>query len=408
MLTNPTNREKPKFIYIDCLRGIAILMVIASHVTAAYPGLPWRATQLLATGWHGVQLFFLASCITLMLSWHHDRKQNRGGPVPFLLKRFCRIAPAYYLAALAYLYLLPPVTGFQSNSFVATLLFVNGWSPELMTTIPGSWSVVLGGWSISVEFTFYFLFPLFVSFVTTIRRALATFVAGIFLACSANDLFRLSFSGYYPEVAVRNFLYFWFPNQFCVFALGAVAYHLIRPGRQPLSRLSQFCSHPDRWLFSLVGVYAVLAFIPLGHSWSFLGIPPAFAVMSVVLLAFTCILSQAPTSVFINPVFAWVGRLSFSAYLIHWWVIKFLLHEHGNLFFTSAGRYDAIFAYSFGFFAVVVLTCVLASFSYNCVEKPMIAVGRHLLAAIRRPPKEDEKPIGLRYSRTSQVKAMKF
>src|ERR1700744_3241432 len=88
---------KPKFAYIDCLRGYAVLMVMVNHVTYAMPKVPWRVHQLGAFGWHGVQLFFLASAITLLMSSSYER--DRTGQVSasdFFVRRFLRIAPMYY------------------------------------------------------------------------------------------------------------------------------------------------------------------------------------------------------------------------------------------------------------------------------------------------------------------------
>ena len=56
---------KPKFAYIDCLRGYAVLMVMINHVTYAIPQLPWRVHQLGAFGWHGVQLHHAADVVQL-------------------------------------------------------------------------------------------------------------------------------------------------------------------------------------------------------------------------------------------------------------------------------------------------------------------------------------------------------
>ena len=71
--------EHLNFAYIDALRGCAILFVITCHLTFSYPELPYPVHRLTVLGWHGVQLFFLASCVTLLLSWHGEvaRRERR-------------------------------------------------------------------------------------------------------------------------------------------------------------------------------------------------------------------------------------------------------------------------------------------------------------------------------------------
>jgi peptidoglycan/LPS O-acetylase OafA/YrhL len=54
-----------RFAYIDALRGYAILGVLLVH-TGQYSGFDSQA----AFGARGVQLFFVASALTLMFSWH--------------------------------------------------------------------------------------------------------------------------------------------------------------------------------------------------------------------------------------------------------------------------------------------------------------------------------------------------
>ena len=78
----PTIDKHPKLMYIDCLRGYAILMVIICHVVRQYPELPYRAMQLAQTGWHGVQFFFLVSCVTLMVSVHGVTGRSEGRAEP--------------------------------------------------------------------------------------------------------------------------------------------------------------------------------------------------------------------------------------------------------------------------------------------------------------------------------------
>ena len=51
-------------VYLDCIRGYAIFMVIVCHLTSVYPELPYPVLRQATNGWYGVQLFFLAFAST--------------------------------------------------------------------------------------------------------------------------------------------------------------------------------------------------------------------------------------------------------------------------------------------------------------------------------------------------------
>jgi len=87
---------------IDALRGYAILMVIGVHTLPFVPALAWPAKRLLLLGVYGVQLFFLASAVTLMMSWSRSKQALPAGCRTFYLHRVLRIAPLYFLAIAFY------------------------------------------------------------------------------------------------------------------------------------------------------------------------------------------------------------------------------------------------------------------------------------------------------------------
>src|SRR5947209_6454020 len=97
------NQSTPKHLknlYIDILRGIAIFGVIAVHSHQYITGLSWVISWVFNYGQLGVQLFFVASAVTLCLSMN-GRKENSSHN--FYIRRFFRIAPLYYFGIPLYL-----------------------------------------------------------------------------------------------------------------------------------------------------------------------------------------------------------------------------------------------------------------------------------------------------------------
>jgi peptidoglycan/LPS O-acetylase OafA/YrhL len=90
-----------KLDYIDVLRGIAILMVMLVHTSQAVNGVSQLVGDIARSGQMGVQLFFVASAYTLCFS-RIRRAEEKQLLFSFWIRRFFRIAPLYYVAAIAY------------------------------------------------------------------------------------------------------------------------------------------------------------------------------------------------------------------------------------------------------------------------------------------------------------------
>jgi peptidoglycan/LPS O-acetylase OafA/YrhL len=371
---------KPHHRYVDCLRGYAVLMVIACHLAYQFPELPYRAKQLFTSGWSGVQLFFMASCLTLLMSWHAER--NRAGEVDlqaFFLRRFFRIAPAYYAAGVLYFFLFPPATGFDAAQAARTMAFVNAWHPAWLTA-PGSWIIVPGGWSISVEFTFYAVFPFFAALVTSLRGALIALGLSLLAGALINLAALGAFASFYPPDAVSNFLFFSFPNQISVFALGAVIYFVIKDAPRLMGLVER---HNGLLAAGAILAFCGTAFLPLGKYLGGSPLVPAGQAASLCLAVLVVALSRH-RGVLVNRPMAAIGQVSFSAYLLHFAVLE-LFPLLPDLLHTQATGAAAIVAYAVGFALTVLLTYLASVASYHAMEQPGMQAGKWLIRQFRRP-----------------------
>jgi hypothetical protein len=91
-------QQRPRLYFIDVLRGLAILGVLAIHTGQTVPHLPPILVSMTNFGSLGVQLFFMLSSLTLSSIY----SPVSFSPADFYLRRFFRIAPAFYLAGLFY------------------------------------------------------------------------------------------------------------------------------------------------------------------------------------------------------------------------------------------------------------------------------------------------------------------
>lgn len=160
---------------IDLIRAAAILFVLMNHVNmqllfAHVPytkGMPKQlVSSLVWNGQYGVQIFFAVSGFlitsTSIARWGSLREVR---PRDFYLLRFARIAPLLLLllALLSTLHLahvkhfiVSAKAGGLGNALLAALTFRINVLEATHGYLPGNWDIL---WSLSVEETFYLLFP---------------------------------------------------------------------------------------------------------------------------------------------------------------------------------------------------------------------------------------------------------
>lgn len=370
---------------VDSLRGYAIFLVIAVHAIGHVPDLIWPVKRVMLLGFYGVQLFFLASALTLLMSWSRSDDSFLPKSGKFLIRRFFRIAPLYYLAVIFYwfAYQVPPEQ-FDFKLLISSLLFYNAWSPYLTPTI-SAWTPVPGGWSISVEFCFYFAFPLLAASITNIQRAVLFFMASVGVMILAHK-FGASL---YPELDIEeraNFLYFWPLNQLPIFALGFLLYHCVK------------CPSVRQWLANsristnAASVLLCMAIIALSFygpkkffDWPQREIP-THLIISAFFLGWALTLVAKPTGLTLNKKISGLGKVSFSAYILHFAVLRYTGISLKYIWpFTTSGV-ASVFYFLFLLAAAVCITRFASGLSYKYIEEPFIDIGKRLIRRIYYQP----------------------
>ncbi len=370
---------------VDALRGYAILMVVCAHSLRYVPDLVWPAKRLLLLGVYGVQLFFLASAVTLLMSWSHS-----SAPLPrrcrdFFIHRFLRIAPLYFLA-IGFYWIVErrSVEEFSAAVLSATLFFYNAWSPYFIRTVPG-WIPVPGGWSIGVEFCFYFVFPVLAMTMVSLRRALWFAAAALVLMLVAG----VAGQGLYPEISAderANFLYFWPPNHVIIFALGFVLYRALCA---PPVRLAVMRSRIDSTAMSVLLLLALFGLSLYGmrklFDWQS-GMPPTHLLVTLCLLPWALWVLLRPNAIVVNRAIIAFGRVSFSVYILHFAMLELVAAMLTHTWPVPSGQ-----LWSLAYVAVLIaMACALtfgaAWLTYRWIEKPFIDLGKRLTGAAS-PPK---------------------
>ena len=333
-------RGTKRFAYIDALRGYAILGVLLTHSAlqaGVEGGLP-------SVGARGVQLFFVVSAITLMLSWH----ERNDGAGPFFVRRAFRILPMFWLSIPLYF----NTTG-DLNQAIGAAFLLQGIRPEWTLG-----SIVPGGWSVCAEAIFYCFFPLLVTRITSLSRSLWLIAASLIISRLWRTVGLDGLPALFPNATpgeLWGFVYFTFPAQLPAFAAGMAGYFLL-PKFSELSR-------------STLEIVLLVTFAGIG--WFAAYKQENIAAFAALFAISAGCIANGAGAYLVNDAIGYIGRCSFSLYLLQWKGIELATPLVNSL--PPVIRPTAMFLGS------LVFSTALATITYFVVERPMIRLGNRLL-----------------------------
>ncbi|BBU33179.1 acyltransferase (plasmid) [Burkholderia sp. THE68] len=389
--------EQGRVAALDAGRALAIVGVVAVHLSFQFPNLPGAVTLVARMGQYGVQLFFVISAITIFMTLETDHARcadARHVTLRFYIKRFFRIAPLYY-AAIA-IYGLISYGAMRSGverawilgahgpmDILLNMVFLHALSPTAIN------NVVPGGWSIGVEMLFYLIAPLlFFLAMNRVRLLLATV---LLLGLSLGVLSMSDCNGTLDcNVANNTFSYFWPPVQGPCFIIGMWAWYAFRPHLLGAADVTK----SRVWLFLSLAVGFALMTGALGvwldkaHA-----LAPVFAACSAVaFLLFVCTrrarnhrdaMRRAPRITFIRRCAAALGRESYGIYLWHFICVYATFHFFDRAFGETDGE-TSLALFGATLIAVLVVSYGLSRVSDRLIQGRATRLSRRLLASIDR------------------------
>ncbi|MEI7489338.1 MAG: acyltransferase [Chryseobacterium sp.] len=359
---------KQHYNFLDALRGIAILGVILVH-SGLSCGLTGISLSLCFAGQRGVQLFYVVSAFALLYSFD-VRSKNEKYPIKnYFIRRYFRIAPLFYIAVIGNLL----IHGFSSwhdapnglnwLKIMAGLLFLNGWHPDTINAI------AMGGWSIADEFSFYLILPVILSWIKTARTALIFLIFSAVLAI----IFSASCASLLNHVEYFSFL--WFPIQFPVFCMGILAYYIVKESKDCFLKSKHIKIYS--LLLAVCSAIIFLTSFPTRNDtlyWSSFAFVPLIIGLSIHEWKF-----------FVNRVSIFLGKISFSIYLVHFFFLLGISRSaEGYLMFFGEGgglmiKPGTFYALTVTYICVFLPTVIVSIFTHKFIETKGINLGRNLI-----------------------------
>ena len=365
---------KLRLDFVDVLRALAVTGVFALHARAYWVApvegvsVAFVLDRVVAQGAAGVDLFIVLSgfCMTYPLLRGRLHGIATVDPLRFYKRRAIRLLPAYY-AALALVLALEQVPVLRERmvagppdlqAVVAHVLLVQPFHSDTIGAINGPL------WSISLEVTLYLVFPLVLALL--VRYGWLVITVGS--VCLALSWFLLA------EVVDRTLpgnpwlseMTYWLPAHHFEFVLGMLAAEMVC---RPRSHQTLICGLAILPL-AAIGSLGTIADLDVARTFGW----------GLAAFALTVAMSGVADRRHFQrvvPVFAKLGLVSYSFYLLHQPAILLVAPEVRGLGLSAVALY--LLGVPIGI--VLMATCAWAFF--RAAERPFLLAGG-MRDAIRR------------------------
>ena len=342
---------------LDGVRAVAVLLVIAFHVTNKMP----------AGGFLGVDVFFVLSgyLITTLLLRENDRR-GRVRLLDFWGRRARRLLPAVLIlvaACAAVVAFSAPLSTYPArrSDMLSTLLYYANW--HFIATSQSYFAAAAGAsplrhtWSLAIEEQFYVAWPLI--FIVTLRLAAGRrrAVLGVILVLAAYSVIRMAALA---DLVDPTRSYYGTDTRAQSLLIGAALAVLLMS--RPAWLAAPSARKAAAWAAPVCSVVFVLAILLLDEKSAFYydGGSALFAIAVATGLWALETRPKSPIGALLSsgPV-RWIGSISYGLYLWHWPLIIWLGDPRFRLAHHARQALE------------VLATFAIATLSYELVERPI-------------------------------------
>ncbi len=349
----------------DLLRGLCALSVALYHL------LYWQELASLHTlGSYGVYLFFILSGASLAYTYA-GKMRSPGQVANFLLTRWMRLAPLYIVLCLVFVAFLSLRNGALVDQLA--LRFSLNFSFAFGFYDPVVWALLIGGWSLGIEFIYYLVFPLLLAVaprvVWSVLLALALAVlqwCWVYRTAGSDAGYAASAVAYHQAPAFAAY-----------FFGGCLIGYWRRMRELKIAQQSGVLA----WLLMAC---LLLWLNPARAGDELTGIRGALLFCACFAVVFTS--GQVAVGSGLAPLARWLGDITYGCYLLHpmffFGFVWFVWPHLGMMDITQAPLAVRLAMVA----AVLILSCTTAAASERWLEAPLRRWGKRLMrpAAVPR------------------------
>lgn len=375
-------RSKARLEFLDALRGLAALYVVVYHLMLLpQPHLvaPRWAEKFAMNGGTGVTLFFIVSAFSLYFTMPL-RLRESNPTLAFYLHRFFRIAPLFYFLIIATL-----VRDAWAFGVTHSLVEITSSATFVFNLIPTKQEgFVWAGWTIGVEMIFYAIFPLIYSRIKSLGSSIALFFASLMLWLAVKLLLDYMVM---PEAWKQSILQWSVLKHIPIFAVGIVAYHAFTSFHSANPQPGAFRGLGNALLWG-----GIFGFAALLQGWLPNIFDDSYYWQGIVFACLFMGLALSPWRLIVNSATRYLGKISYSVYLVHTTVIFFMAPAYHWIYRHSSSLTVCFLA---SLLLTLMIVLPLSSLTYRFIEEPGITMGKKLAARLKESSVKRKLNLGI-------------
>jgi peptidoglycan/LPS O-acetylase OafA/YrhL len=320
-----TGIDQPYVPALTGFRAVAAWLVVIYHYNPFPPGWLTGIPHRIVNEWHlGVSFFFVLS--GFLITWKYYApltKINIGYFRTYMIRRSARIYPVYFilttLTFIVYLFQDKHLNIDHTTLYFLNITFLKGFFDEL------KFSLISQGWSLTVEESFYLLAPFLFLLIRKnkfylIILPVAFMLIGISLVKLSDGM---SFYGFFSDTGFL-FTYTFFGRCFEFFTGISLAIFL---------RSKTFGKRRGSWftyvsIFCLVLTLIIITNTSLSHQAKLIVHQGLIPLLAGLFIAGLLLEGSGVKKILESKVLDWLGKSSYSLYLIHLGIIPSFIMLH--------------------------------------------------------------------------------
>jgi len=341
-----------KIEQITFTRFLAAISIVIFHFGLdVFPFNSQYIDYLFSHATAAVSYFFVLSGFVMIIAY---QKNNFINASQFYKNRLARIYPVYSLAIiLLFIIQLIQKINIDYYGMLLNLIGIQAWIPSKVLSFNSP------GWSLSVEFLFYALFPILFNKIYNVISFKKLAMIFILFFVTSQIIFYFLTNNYlarHKTLQIHSLVYYFPMLHLNEFLMGNLAGFI-------------YCNFHDKnkrnYDWYIIGLIAILVFVLKCHSYFKLKLDFHNGLLSLIYVPFLLLISLNNgilTKIFKTKIFILLGEISFSIYILQIPIYSFI---------SFACRHLNIKSKTNTFYISLITLVTIAAFVYKHVELPL-------------------------------------